>query len=345
MATVNTVGNGYYNYYNVKSRMDTTDGKAVTVWYERDLSKEEICNDNSGVPDRNYQGADLCRKLADAYRGMAESNRAKYSTAQDAQNAIWAKYTATKEYSAYSHEERVAMARNELNMTLYGYINLGDVWNDPHLKGEVSKNKHNGVDKAENRSFNMKTLSAQFMNLWNNNGIDASKMNGSSFLFKVNGMDLQPTVMLLGGKNQDESFIESITKALNSNENASNLFFNLLYDASKLGKIPKDSLTKWKIYSDFKNVTGQDIRDYKQTDKGFVNKDGRNAIDVYSEALKISEKVPREFKGVAKEYFSSLVDDAMRYDIEKTPDIELTMEYRDGSVYLNTDKAHVDFKV
>ena len=54
MATVNTVGNGYYNYYNVKSRMDTTDGKAVTVWYERDLSKEEICNDfNTAIDNYN----------------------------------------------------------------------------------------------------------------------------------------------------------------------------------------------------------------------------------------------------------------------------------------------------
>jgi len=194
---------------------------------------------------------------------VAEANRAKYSTAQEAKDAIWAKYTSTREYSAYSLEEREAMARNEVEMTLFGII---DTWNnDPHLKGTVSKNTLDSTNEAESRSFNVKTLGAQFLNLWKNNGIDASQMNGSGFLFSVNGMNGQASVYLMDGRKQDASFLDLLTKALNTKDNASNLFSNLLYDA-------------------------------------------------------------------------------MKYSIFEVPDLVLSMEYRNGEVYMNGDKPHVDLR-
>ena len=71
-------------------------------------------------------------------------------------DAVWLKYSPTGEYSSYSREERTAMARNEINMTLFGFISYGDnVANDPHLDGEVSKNTHNGANEEENRSFDL----------------------------------------------------------------------------------------------------------------------------------------------------------------------------------------------
>jgi|GEM_PF-1037575 len=339
MAAITGVVNGYYNYYHVKGRYD--DDKVRTPWYERDLSKEEICSNND-VLDRNYQGADLCRKLADTYRGVAASNRAKYATAQEAKDAIWAKYSAGGKYSAYSHDERASMARNEINMTLYGTIQLGDVWNDPHLNGEVSLNTRSGANETENRDFNIKTLGAQFMNLWKNNGIDASQMNGSSFMFSVNGMDMSASITLLDGKKHDDSFLEMITEALNSKNNSKNLFYNLLYSSEK-GSLPQDSLAKFKLYSDFKNITGLDITEFTQTDEGFIDSEGRNAADIYDEALKTTDKVPFQFRGTASSYFRTLVDDAMKYDIANTQDLTLSMEYRDGNVYLNGDKPHLNF--
>ena len=342
MMTTSVVGNGYYNYYHDKSRYETPDGKAKTAWYDRDLTKEEIGKDNAGVLNKDYQCADLCRKLADAYQSVAESNRAKYSTAQEAKDAIWAKYSASGEYSAYSHEERTAMARNEIHMTLFGTI---DTWNnDPHLNGAVSKNTHNGASEEENRSFNIKTLGAQFLNLWNNNGISTSQMKDSGFLFSINSMSLQASISLLYGKNQDQGLIDSMTKALNSKDNAKNLFYNLLYDANKQGILPKNSLAKWKLYSDFKEVTGLDITTFKQTENGFIDNDGRNAVDIYDEAIRERKTMPTEHKAAAKDYFRKLVDDAMKYNISEVPDLVLSMEYRNGEVYLNGDKPHVDFK-
>lgn len=343
MTAISSAGNGYYNYYHVKGRYETPDGKAKTAWYDRDLSQEEIGASNAGTPDRNFQNADLCRQIADAYRGLAEANRAKYATAQEATDAIWAKYNSQGYFCSYSYEERTAMARNEIQMTLYGTVRLGDIWDDPHLQGKVSQNAHNGADEVEARNFNVKTLEAQFQNLWANHGIDASRLSGGNFAFSVNGMDMRAAVTLLEGQAAgDDGLLGQMADALNSQKNAGNLFHNLLTDANQRGLLPRDALAKYRLFSDFKNVTGLDIRDFTQTASGFVDGEGRDATDVYAEALKTTDKVPAQFKGAANDYFQTLVADALRYDLATVPDLELQMEYRDGKVYLNGDKPHVD---
>ena len=182
------------------------------------------------------------------------------------------------------------------------------------------------------------------MNLWRNNGIDASQMSGSSFMFSVNGMDMSAAITLLDGKKHDDSFLEMMTAALNSKSNAKNLFYNLLYDSDK-STLPKDSLAKFRLYSDFKNITGLDIREFSQTDDGFFDSEGRNATDIYDEALNSTDKVSFQFRGIASNYFRTLVDDALKYDMDSTPDLTLSMEYRDGNVYLNGDKPHLNFSV
>ena len=343
MTAITSAGNGYYNYYHVKGRYETTDGKAKAAWYDRDLSKEEIGANNASTLDRNYQGADLCRKIADAYRGVAEANRAKYATAQEATDAIWAKYNSRDYCCAYTREERQAMARNEVQMTLYGTVQLGDIWNDPHLQGEVSQNAHNGTDEVEARNFNIKTLEAQFQNLWANNNINAARLSGGNFAFSVNGMDLQAAVVLLDGQaGRDDGLLGQMAAALNSKNNAANLFHNMLTDANKRGLLPSDGFAKYRLFSDFKSVTGLDIRNFAQTATGFVDDEGRDATDVYAEALKTTDKVPAQFKDAANDYFQTLVADALRYDLATVPDLELRMEYRDGKVYLSGDKPHVD---
>ena len=345
MTTLSTVGNGYYNYYHDKNRYETPDGRVKTAWYDRDLSTEEIVKNNAGVLNKDFEGADLCRQLADTYRSLAESNRAKYSTSQEVKDAIWLKYSSTGEYSAYSREERTAMACNEIHMTLFGTIELGyNVWNDPHIKGKVSKNTHNGSDEAESRSFNINMLGAQFKNLWNNNGIDVSQMNGSRFLFSVNGMNMQAFISILDGNNPDSGLLESMTNALNSKDNARNLFYNLLHDGNRQGILPKDSMAKYRLYRDFYDVTGLDITAFKQTEKGFFDADGRNALDIYDENNSKRKNMLPEFRQMAKDYFKILVDDAMKYNISDVPDLVLSMEYRNGEVFLYGEKTHFDLR-
>lgn len=346
METVSGVGKGYYNYYEINSRHKTKDNKAIEVWYDRDLSSEEINSNNSnmGCSNRESQGADICRKVADSFQSIAASNRAKYSDPEEMKSAVWAKYQASGKYNHLSFEQRTALARTEINMTMYGYVNLSEAREIAGISGEVTKNKMSGSD-AEDRAFNKKMLGNQIANVFKNNGISLSLLNGRSLKFSVDGMTEKLSVALIGADDGAEDLISKIESALNTNDNAKKLFFNLLYDSSKKGLIPSDQMAKWKLFSDFKNITGMDIRDFKQNTDGFVNSEGRYAKDIYKEALKGTKKVPAEFKGVAFDYYSQLEKDAMKYDIANVPDLSLSLSYKDGNIVMPGERQSFDMSV
>lgn len=67
MVQIASVGKGYYNYYGVSNRTKTEESKVNEVWYYKDLSTEEINsnNSNSGCSNRESQGADICRNVAE----------------------------------------------------------------------------------------------------------------------------------------------------------------------------------------------------------------------------------------------------------------------------------------
>ena len=342
---IQSQGSGYYNYYNIASRHKTEE--VSEAWYHKDLSKDEIVSNNTGILNKDSKNADLYRKLESAYMGVAESNRAKYSTVDELRAALNEKYSATGAYAKYSKEQRNAMYLNELSMTCFGIIGShtgmggGDILADPHLKGEVTKNT-----SSETKEFNMKTLAQQFRNVFANNGLDISMFGNARFSFTVKGMTGKLSVLLLQDDNKQpvsDSLLEQMQEALNTNDNARQLFYNMLYNANKEGTVSEAERTKYLLYLNFYQETGQDIREFTQTEDGFVNEEGEYARDLYEEGLKTST-VPAEFKGSAYEYFTSLEEKALRYDISKVPDLTLSMEYQSGIVMLEGVDGHIDMK-
>lgn len=349
MPTINNVGSGYFNYYHQRGRYETTDGKAKEVWYNKDLSKEEIGSNNSGVLNRESENADLYRKLDAAYADIAASNRARYSTTDELETAIYWKYFAKDSaYSSYSREERNAMYNNEISMTEFGYINsnrisIPDLLKDPHLNGEVTKNT-----STSTRAFNENTLSQQINNVFSNNGIDISLFGNTKFRFAVNGFTNKLMVSALSIDSKAALNIDTIrkmTEALNSNDNAKNLFYNLLYDGTRQGTHDKAQLAKWSLYSNFNKITGLDIRNFNQTSSGFIDNDGNSARDIFKTALQTTSCVPTEFKGAAYDYFVQQERNAMSYNMNSTPDLTLALEYQNGSVTLPNKITAFDVNV
>ncbi|WP_029546017.1 DUF4885 family protein [Selenomonas sp. AB3002] len=339
MVTIQSMGSGYYNYYHDKHRYETPDGKASEVWYHRDLSKEEIASTNSGEWNRESKNADLFRKLESTYADIAVRNRAKYQTVDELYSGVYWKYfDKDSSYSGYSHEEKMAMFNNEMSMTRWGTIrtehtDIPTLLKDPHLNGEVTTNK-----STDTREFNSRMLSAQIGNVFKNNGIDLSLLGNSSFRFSVNGMTNMLTVSLLSGNTgstADANLLKKMTEALNSNNNAQKLFYNLLYDGTKQGTTPKDQLAKWGLWNNFQSVTGEDIRTYQQTADGFVNKNGEKARDIFKEGLKTTTTVPAQFKGAAYDYFLEQEKKAMQYDIASTADLTFSMIYQNATAILS----------
>ena len=68
------------------------------------------------------------------------------------------------------------------------------------------------------------------------------------------------------------------------------------------------------------------------------------ALDLYDEKNSKRMDIRPEFRQVAKDYFKILVDDAMRYNISEVPDLVLSMEYRNGEVFLYDEKTHFDLR-
>ena len=338
MSMIQNVGSGYYNYYHVKGRVETKDNQAKTAWYDRDLSQEEIANNNS-ILNRESEGADICRKIAAKYKDVAEANRKRYGNATDLSNAVYAKYNA-REYSGYSLQERFAMARNEISMTMYGVVNFYDAHHDPSLNGEVTKNTL-GSDDAEQRAFNQKTLASQIGNVFKNNGINPLLFGNAKFAFSINGMTKGLTVSLLDNNGNDSitsELLQKMTDALNTGKNTSNLFHNLLHNANQQGTLKENEKAKYLLYSSFREQTGLDIRTFTQTDKGFITDKGENALDIYKEGVRNSSIQP-EFKSLVFDYFKNLEKNAQQFDMASTPDLTLSLTYQKGVISFDTAKS------
>ena len=138
MERMAAVGRVYYNYYHDRSRPETADGKAKMAWYDREIPMDEIGRNNVSL-SRDYEGADICRKVADKLEGIAASNRSKYGSTSEVKDAIWAKYSSQGAYRKYSHDQRAAMAMAEINMTLYGTVRYGDARLLGEIEGDYTK--------------------------------------------------------------------------------------------------------------------------------------------------------------------------------------------------------------
>lgn len=350
MKTINSIGSGYYNYYHQSNKYETKDGKAKEVWYRKDLSKEEIGNNNSGVMNRESENADMYRKLEDAYANVSVANRSRYKTTQELETAVYAKYfDIDSKYLSYSKDERWAMYANEVHMTEFGCIGgsvpMFKLLKDPHLNGEVTKNTY---ESSHSREFNEKMLSQQISNVFNNNGIDISLLGNTKFRFAVNGFTNKLMIAPLSiDKNSsiNAEIVKKMTEALNSNDNAKNLFYNLLYDGNRNKLIDKAQLSKWSIYSNFKQVTGLDIRNFNQSANGFVDNDGNLAKNLFKEALQTTSKVPKEFKNAAYDYFIQQENEVNKYNFSSTPELTLSLEYQNGEVKLQNASKNMDIEV
>lgn len=316
MESMVAVGRGYYNYYHNRSRPEIADGRAKTAWYDREIPTDKIGRNNV-KPSCDYEGADICRKVADKLEGIAASNRTQYGSASEVKDAIWAKYSSQGAYKKYSHDQRAAMAMAEINMTLYGTVRYSDARILGEIEGDFTKSTLGRVDD-EDRQYNINMLGKQIGNVLGNNGINLTLLGNSRFEISVNGFSNALSIFLLdekGNLDANEGLLGSMKAALQTGRNASNLFHNMLVDANRQGLVPTDQLAKLRLFNEFKQITGEDIREYRQTDDGFVNKDGKKTVDVYKEHLEKSTKVPAEFKGVAYDYYKEVEANAMKYNL------------------------------
>ena len=159
---------GYYNYYNVKGRLNVD--KPLDTYAKRmELRNGDELNANSTDPSKGVEGQ--IRKLQEYLNDTAAANRAIYKDKESLKLGLKKKYFGD-EYNAVTfkwrwdeHKELFAMYENELSMSMFGKIsNLAD----PRIVqgGESFEEEENRLNKERQSA-----ISAQFGKLLANNGV------------------------------------------------------------------------------------------------------------------------------------------------------------------------------
>jgi len=314
-----TIESAYYNHYNIKCRY-TPERPEIPDWKEKYVVTEEKVKSNNYSQDSDAFKA--YTKLEEIYYPLGVSNRAKYRTEVELYAALSQKYYLSGNYKGYSYSEIDAMYSNELKMTLYGCLNTGGNVSDPHLKRGVMD-----PSNSEQKSYNRNMVNVQLGNIFSKAGLSSDILVKYNMTFTIDPLNYKLKVSGV----DDKEIADIIEKALNTDNNSRELFYHIMNSNS--GSISKEVLSKYHALRKFKSVTGQDLRDYKQTALGMVNEKGENALDVYKEALKTTNVVPALFKGDAYRDFAENIEKLLAKDFSCIPDLNLSIEYKNGILY------------
>ena len=315
------VKSSYYNYYNVKGRY-SPETPQTPSWKKLYEVVDDRVKSNNENPESGIYKAHC--KLEETYYNKAASNRARYKDADSLKQALGEKYLFGDAYKNYSYEQRRAMYENELNMTMYG--TCGNM-NDPHLEGPVKAST-----VSEQAAFNRKMVNTQISTILSNAGLDVSMLGNMTFSIEP----FNHTLTVMGLDTQTKSIVEQL---LNSNDNSVELFYHIMH--SNRSRIDESVLDKYRAIQNFKEVTGDDLRTFSQTKDGFVDKNGRNALDVYKKALETTDRIPAQFKGAAFEVFAGNLHTLMGKDFASIPDMILQIGFSNGELQDNVFNSDI----
>ena len=320
----------FYNYYNISYRY-TPEAPKTPAWKE-DLKivKDQVKSNNRDPESERYKAFE---KLEDTYYAMGVRNRAKYTTVSQVYAALSEKYSSDY-YKQFSELEVTAMYDNELEMTLFGCLGGGGNLDDPHLKGEVRD-----VTEKQAHEYNRKTINMQLCNIFGNAGIDSAMLSKYNITFSIDPYDYSLKVSGV----DDAGLTAMLEKLLNKDHNARELFYHIMH--SNRASISDYAKTKYHTLNSFASVTGQDPRQYRQTEAGLVNDRGENILDIYREALKTSDAVPAQYKGTAYNVFEENIKKLLSEGFYRIPDLNLRVGYKDGMLQdlPNEDIMHNSF--
>ena len=320
----------FYNYYNISYRY-TPEAPKTPAWKE-DLKivKDQVKSNNRDPESERYKAFE---KLEDTYYAMGVRNRAKYTTVSQVYAALSEKYSSDY-YKQFSELEVTAMYDNELEMTLFGCLGGGGNLDDPHLKGEVRD-----VTEKQAHEYNRKTINMQLCNIFGNAGIDSTMLSKYNMTFSIDPYDYSLKVSGV----DDAGLTAMLEKLLNKDHNARELFYHIMH--SNRASISDYAKAKYHTLNSFASVTGQDPRQYRQTEAGLVNGRGENILDIYREALKTSDAVPAQFKGTAYNVFEENIKKLLAEGFYRIPDLNLRVGYKDGMLQdlPNEDIMHNSF--
>lgn len=200
-------------------------------------------------------------------------------------------------------------------MTMFG--TCGNM-NDPRLNGPVR-----ATTDSEQASHNRQMVNLQINNIFSNAGLNVGLLGSMKF-------SIDPFHYSLTVSGIDDETAGIVEKILSADNNSVELFYHIMQ--SNRSRIDESAMDKYRAVRNFRDVTGEDLRTYSQTQDGFVDKNGRNALNVYEKALGTTDRVPSQFKMAAFELFSGNLQILMEKEFANIPDMNLQIGFSNGEL-------------
>lgn len=176
--------------------------------------------------------------------------------------------------------ERQIAFTNEIQMLNTGELSSCDL-RDSAFRGLGSKNT--GLLNRSEGEFHRDLINSQFSKLLKNAGIN------NKFSFNIN---IDPYSYGVKVDDSESSLSNEIKKLLEEGTNSSELFKHIIISSldndHNNKKITDEGKLKFNLYHQCLEGTGLDIRELEEKDGTYYTKDGKDIIDVYSDAVEKS---------------------------------------------------------
>lgn len=283
----------------------------------------------SGSASRKEKVADLTadqKRLAasildDNLNPMAVAYHNIFSTMDEIQEYIYNKYFETPEdeyINQLSTEERYAMYENDINAIFYGLDEDNTNFYDPRIyftdeDWSRINSASSDIDKMNQR---MEDILREYDIKLSEDSYLVINFNPYTFEVSISG-------------NETNQTINSLTRALNQNQNSKDLFLYTLQNSSFLNQ---DSVNKMYAYQNIFNYTGEALNNLRLYNGNFYNSNNENILDVMKNNMQ-NLFLNNSFINNQYDNTSNILKNLAQVGWNNVPDLELQMVYsmREGA--------------
>jgi len=285
---------------------------------EKDETIIQSKNDYVSESDRRRQ------LLDEKYRKINEQNkRFKYPMQH-----IFDKYK--NPYSPYFRHDLTEVERNasyhaELEWLRNGFASGYDMRDSlfrdqPLIQGDV--------EVAERKAYNRQKVNEQIKQLFEKYQINVP--DGVKLTFTIDPNTYKLTV----SGTDDTELIRLIEEALNSANNAKELFIHIIKSRSHDNtQFTPEKYDKYNLVRVIKNATGYNLKDLAVVDGKFVTEDGTDIFELYKRSLRQNPYVTEEDYRVLTAHYGPQLYDLAKNGFDTIPDLILSISYENGSLY------------
>lgn len=300
---------------------------AYSSYQTNKTGKKAEEKDETIIQSKNDWVSDLDRKiqlLDEHYRKVTEQNKRFKDPVQHINDKYINRNSPYFRHDMTELERKIAH-RNEISWLyngLAGSYDLRDavLRDQPLIQGDV--------EVAERKAYNRQKVNEQIKQLFEKYQINVP--DGVKLTFTIDPNTYKLTV----SGTDDTELIRLIEEALNSANNAKELFIHIIKSRSHDNtQFTPEKYDKYNLVRVIKNATGYNLKDLAVVDGKFVTEDGIDIFELYKRSLRQNPYVTEEDYRVLTAHYGPQLYDLAKNGFDSIPDLILSISYENGSLY------------